>query len=183
MITTMLIVVMSSSAGSEEARDQTRVRAAIAGAVTAGRGFARQSLGGGLGISAELGVMTADRLSIVARLTFGTVATAGTLTVGVGADYALTDHWSVGLGLAVDYIGNILFTDMANSWSFAGPFRLMFAPTARAEGVTARTGLMIFAELTPGFEFGGSQGKVAVAPPLGPPVSLAGALGVGFAWW
>src|SRR4051812_23286881 len=124
MITTMLMVVLIS-ASPEEARDQPRVRAAIAAAVMAGHGFARNSLGGGLGFSAELGVMTADRLSFATRLTFGTVATAGTLTLGIGADYALTDQWCVGLGLAFDYIGNILFTDMANSWSFAGPLRIM----------------------------------------------------------
>jgi hypothetical protein len=182
MITTMLIVVLAAP-GSEEARDHPRARAAIAGCMTAGRGFGRSSLGGGLGVSAELGVITADRLSFVARLTFGTVASAGTLTLGVGSDYVLEDHWSVGLGLALGYIGNILLTDVPNSWSFAAPFRVVYAQHERAEGVTARTGLMLFVELTAGFEFGGSQGRVVSPPPLGPPVSLAAALGVGYAWW
>jgi hypothetical protein len=191
MLTTVLLLLASVEGRGElpppiesSAREVTRVRAGLGFIVAAGVGFRGRVVGFGPGVSLELGATFVDRVSIVARASLGTIFIASSGTVGVGVDLALSERWSLGLGVALASLGAVLFTDMPFSWSIAAPVRAVFAPFPRAAQEVGRRGLVLFAEVTPGYVWVASLGYVPQSNVLaGPPFSIAGLVGVGFAWW
>ena len=191
MLTVLLLQLVCADGRGEPApsvpvgaREAPRVRAAVGFIVASGLGFRSTAVGFGPGLTAELGATFGDRFSVVARASLGTILMASSATAGVGVDLALSDRWSLGLGVALATLGGIFITDLPYSLSFGLPVHAVFAPFGRAAHELGRRGLVLFAELTPGYEWVTSRGyRPANNDPLGPPVSIAGLIGVGYAWW
>lgn len=130
----------------------------------------------GVVLGGELGVVLGDRLALGARVTVGYgLAALGSLELG--AEYAVTERISLGLGAAPTGVLGML----AGSARVAGllfPLRVSLRLSPRAETELARRGVVLSAEVAPGFTFAGSQ---AVSSPLTfPGFGIAGSLTVGY---
>ena len=116
------LLLLSLAAGppvSEEAREAPRVRAGIhlAGAA----GFSGFAFGGGPGLSVELGATFADRYSVVARLTVGTLIAVMASSATLALDVALNDRLSLGAGFSVGLVGGLLTADLPLALAAAAP--------------------------------------------------------------
>jgi hypothetical protein len=165
-------------------REQTRVQASVHFAGVFALGAA--AWGGGPGVSGTVGAMVSDRFAVMARASLGTTVFLIALTAGVAAEYALSDRWSLGLGLAFGYHGGTTL-DMPTAWSVLAPLRLGFSPSARHPQQISRHGLQLFLEAAPGVApySPSSSGGFGILPkpePVSPFVFMA-SVGVGYAWW
>lgn len=164
-------------------RAQTRAQASVhlMGAFALGGA----AWGGGPGVSGTLGAMVSDRFAVMAKASLGTTVYLIALTAGAAAEYALSDRWSVSLGLALGYHGGTTL-DMPVAWSFVAPMRLSFSPLARLPNEVARQGLQLYLEAAPGVAPNSpSYGGFGILPkpePVSPFVFMA-SLGIGYAWW
>ncbi|MER2561629.1 MAG: hypothetical protein ABTQ32_12960 [Myxococcaceae bacterium] len=120
-MTTLLLSVLLA-ASTDEVRLEPRLHTAIGPALTVGR--SDWSIGYGLGLSADLGVVLQDLLVLTSRLTWGTTLQRDAGTLGLSVDLLLGERWSVGGGLAFGYIGSLAIADYSRAWSFAFPLRV-----------------------------------------------------------
>jgi hypothetical protein len=183
MLSMLLALQLASSAAEvEEARLDPRLRGAVSLIGTAGVGFRTGAFGAGPGLSAELGALFGDRTSIVARLTVGTLIFIGVAMLGGGVDYALSDHWSLGAGLALVALGNGTGSDLPSAIGGAVPLRVVFTPGAREPQQLRRRGFAFSFEVSPGVAPFGSAGFRFGPVMLGPPFLVVATLGVGYQW-
>lgn len=183
-----LVAAAAEDEGAEQARRAPRIRSTI------GLGFAAgaTSLGGmyAPGLLLELGVTLADRVGIAARFSGGTTFFMTSMALGGGADVALGDRWTLGLGVAFAYIGGpLVFVGGTYAWALEFPLRTTFGFMTREATRVQRQSLVLFLELAPGIRLAGSTGGVPPRP--GDPeferqrqrYAFAGIVGVGYAWW
>lgn len=189
MLTVLVVMQLAAGDGRGEGpspvtaaeRHETRLRGAVhlAGAV----GFSGYAAGVGPGFSAELGATWQDTTSLVVRLTVCTIVLVQLSSLGVGLDFALSDHVSLGTGLSLSFLGALVAQDLSSALGLFVPVRLVIAPLSRERSERRRNGLSIFFEVAPGVRL---LGGGVYAPPSSVPVpwfSMTGALGIGWAWW
>jgi hypothetical protein len=161
-------------------RQRPRLRAALS--LGASAGFSSYANAAGLGFSAEVGSTWSDEVSLVARVTVGTIVSLNVLSAGAAVDLQVSEYLSLGAGLSVSLLtAQIVGTAM--SLVVGVPFRLHFAPFPRAAHEVRRTGLMLFVEAAPGLSPFGVPGDPRRAPTQPGPFAVTMAMGIGSAWW
>jgi len=174
-------VAAPSEPVSIERREEPRLRAAIGGGGAAG--VASWGFGFGPALTGELGVVLRDHLGFTARATFGTVFLVMVASAGIGFDYALSDVVSLGAGAALALVSGLFATDQASGTAITVPLRLNVAPFPRGSGEVGRRGLLLTAEVAPGYAFAGSPGfRPGVTGPT-PRFAITGMLSVSYAVW
>ncbi len=140
-------------------------------------GFATSALAFGVGLSADAGLIFADRYAITLRLT-GTFFLL--LSAGLQFEVALTERLLFGVGASWGGFGGL----DAPGASFVGvPARVTWALSERERTAVARRGFALFAEVTPGFAYANSSGLARRTAPLGIPLAIVAVVGIGYAWW
>jgi hypothetical protein len=175
-----LLAATRVSPQTMEARQAPRLRFGVAAAAIGGFTYGQPT--GGVGFSLDLGVMLIDRLAVFFHGELGTFFYNLIGSVGVAADYAITDRWSVGAGGA--------FTTWAplGNWGserFIGltfPLRVNFALQERAPDATRRFGLMLGWHLAPGFSLI-AQNPFNLPGPQAVQGSVTAGMTFGYAWW
>ena len=144
---------------------------------SAGIGFATNAFAVGAGLSADLGVTIADRYAVAVRLT-GTIFLL--LSAALEFEFVLSERVLFGLGASWGGFGGL----DAPSASWVGlPARVTWAFWERPREAIARSGFVLFAEVTPGFGYANSRGLARTTAPLGIPLTIVALLGIGYAWW
>lgn len=161
-------------------RRRARLRAAVS--FSAAAGFSSYATAAGPGFSAEVGSMLSDELSLVARVTVGSIISLNVLSAGAAVDVQVSEYLALGAGLSVNLL-TAQFTGTAMSLVVGVPFRLNFAPFPRAAHEVRRTGMMLFVEVAPGLSPFGVPGDPRRAPLAPNPFAITMAMGIGFAWW
>lgn len=162
-------------------RTAPRVRAGIGGALLFG--LAEYAPSFGAGVSLDLGAVLFDRLSLFFHGEVGTIIFTLIGTGGPVVEYALSDHFTAGLGVALT-----AWTQLAyglNSGSFLGltfPLRVSFSPAGRKANETARGGLLLGLSVAPGFSLLPTY-YPQLQNQLPPSPGLAAALTISTAWW
>ncbi|MBL8922564.1 MAG: hypothetical protein JNJ54_27175 [Myxococcaceae bacterium] len=160
----------------ETSRAEGRLRGGIALSGSAALGFATGARGFGPGLSAEFGGSWADRYSLAARLTIGTILVVGYLSAGLEFDLALSEHVMLGAGAVWGMISGF---DGPQSGFIGVPIKVSWMPKARGPRELGRSGFVLFAEATPGLAyasgwgFGGASGRTP-----GAPFTIAGTVGM-----
>lgn len=159
----VVLAVLAASGGEvtqaqdlSATREATRFHAAVG--VVGTFGFGGFTLGGGPGLTGELGVTVQDRSTFAVRGSLGTVLLLTAASLGVSWDYALSDRWSLGTGAMFGYVGGFLATDLPNALLVHVPLRAQFAFWARDPRHVSRSGLKLFLEAGPGVVVAGSRG-------------------------
>ncbi|MDP1824259.1 MAG: hypothetical protein Q8L48_13480 [Archangium sp.] len=163
----------------EEVREAPRIRGGVHFAVAGG--FSGFAPGFGPGLCLEVGATFADRYSLVARATVGTIVVANVGSIALGVDVALWERVSLGAGVSIAFVGG--FVDMPASIAVFAPLRVVFSPFPRSPDDRWRSGLSLFAEAGPGYGLimsAGFFGRGAARPS---PMSAVAAIGIGYAWW
>lgn len=162
--------------GISRLREEARGRGGLSLAGSAAVGFATSAFAFGVGLSADAGLIFADRYAITLRLT-GTLFLL--LSAGLQFEVALTERLLFGVGASWGGFGGL----DAPSASFVGvPVRVNWALSERERTAVARRGFALFAEVTPGFAYANSSG-LASRTTLGIPLSIVAVVGIGYAWW
>jgi len=160
------------------ARPDTRLRAGIGGLLVFGLSSAQPN--GGAGLTGDLGAVLNDRFSLFAHLEGASAVITLYLAGGVGAEYALSEHFVAGLGINL-----MAWTTLFASGSFLGiafPVRLHYLFGERRDNETERRGLYLGVEVA---------GAVSVQDtnfyqltyPVPPEPAFSGAFTVGYAFW
>ena len=170
----------SSSAVSPEARAAPRAHGGL-GLVFTG-GVAQFSAGLGPGVTAEFGFTLEDELTIALRGSLGAVVGVAAAMLGPTVNWAASDRWSFGVGVALGYLGGFFATDFPATTTLQLPLRAQVALGTRSPTELSRRGFKLFLEVGPGLVLVGSRG---LTPPVAAPIerwSVLGALGVLYAW-
>lgn len=182
MTTFILSALLSVS--TDEQRLEPRVHTAIGPAATFG--LSGWSIGYGIGVTADLGVVLQDLLVVTTRLTWGTTGMRDAGTIGGSLDMMLTERWSAGLGVAFGFIGSLTVADFARALSLASPLRVQFGFIERSVDDVRRKGASVFLEFSPGVALGGDTGGglliVPVRDPMANRFSWSVAAGVVWSW-
>lgn len=158
-------------------RAEARGRGGIFLAGSAAVGFATSAFAFGVGLSADAGLIFADRYAITLRLT-GTIFLL--LSAGLQFEMALTERLLFGVGASWGAFGGL----DAPGASFVGvPARVTWAFSERERMDIARRGFALFGEVTPGFAYANSAGFRTPAAPPGIPLAIAAVVGIGYSWW
>ncbi len=153
---TALLLSLVLTASTEDARLEPRLHTAIGPVVTFGR--SNWSIGYGLGISGDLGVVLQDLLIVTSRLTWGTTMQRDAGTIGLSVDVMVGEHWSFGGGPAFGFIGSLMVADFSRALSFAFPLRVQFGFSPRTADEVRRKGVTVFVDFAPGVALGGDRG-------------------------
>ncbi len=160
-------------------RGQARFRLGLGGAALFG--LATYSPALGVGLTADLGVSVGDRLSLFVHGEVGTIVVTVVGGGGLAVEYALNDHFSVGLGASLMGWGALFF----GSSGFLGvmfPLRVNFAPVARAANELRRTGLLIGLQVAPGVSVQQTHSFQSRFP-IPPEPGFSATVSVGYGWW
>jgi hypothetical protein len=179
----MLTLLLCASLAGVPSREAPRLHAAVEFVAGGGYGLATNAIAGGPGLSVDLGVVLNDAYSVVARATAGTVIGLTSWLFGAAFEMVLTDKMSLSAGLAW---GATWGLEAAGALSVSAPFRFTFAPFPRGAQDVAKRGLVLLAEVAPGYAYFNGYGRSR--PVDGPestpraPLALAAFLGIGYAW-
>lgn len=158
-------------------RAEARGRGGISLAGSAAVGFATRALAFGVGLSADAGLILADRYAITLRLT-GTIFLL--LSAGLQFELALSERVLFGIGASWGAFGGL----DAPGASYVGiPARVSWMFSERERLAVARRGFMLFGEVTPGFAYANSTGFGGARAPPGIPLSIVALVGIGYTWW
>ncbi len=158
-------------------RENARGRGGISLAGSAAVGFATSAFAFGAGLSADAGLIFADRYAITLRLT-GTIFLL--LSAGLQFETALSERVLFGIGASWGAFGGL----DAPSASYLGiPARVSWMFSERERLAVARRGFMLFGEVTPGFAYANSTGLARRTAPPGLPLAIVAVVGIGYAWW
>lgn len=162
-------------------RTSPRWRLGLGGGVLFGLANYSPSLG--VGLTADLGVVLGDRFSLFAHAEGGTIVLT---VIGSGAllvEYALSEHFSAGLGLAFSLWSPVVFGGFNSSfYGLTLPLRVNFSPATRASHETRRSGLLIGLQVAPGVSLQ-PRDFFQLNTPLAPEFALSATVSVGYAWW
>lgn len=179
-LTMALVLGQASEVVSQVERDSPRLHGAVGVVGTLGvGGFVG---GGGPGATAEIGLTLRDRTTVSLRAAFGTIMYTASGSLGLVVDWAASDRWSLGTGVAAGYMGGFLVTDMANAFTVQVPLRAQFAFTERSPAQVSRRGFKLFLEVAPGFILVGSRGYVPNSTEPIPRWAVMGGLGALYAF-
>lgn len=161
-----------------EARPDTRVRAGIGGLLVFG--ISNYQPNGGAGLTADLGAVFNDRFSLFAHLEGASAVLTVYFAGGVGAEYALNEHFVAGLGVNL-----MAWTSLYSSGTFIGiafPVRLHYLFGERHDNETERRGLYLGVEIAGAVSVQDTN-YYQLAYPLPPEPGFSGAITVGYAFW
>jgi hypothetical protein len=161
-------------------RAATRWRAGLGAAGLFG--LANYSPALGVGLTLDTGVVLGDRLSLLVHGEVGSVVITVVGMAGVLAEYALGDHFSVGLGAGFSFWAPLFFGDGSLFYGLTFPMRVSWAPNGRSPHETARAGLFVSAQVAPGFSLQPTY-FYQLGRPLPPEAGVAATLSVGYALW
>lgn len=149
------------------------------------------SVAGGLGLTAEVGIVIGDRFTIMYR---GEIASSvGSIigTNGAFVDVSFGDHFALGVGAAFTlwstlvYLGDNSYTQPFSGFTF--PLRAHWNFGSRENGVAQRSGLTLSAHFAPGVSTVPSYERCFDCFYVGPSSSSAFAFtagaGLGYLWW
>ncbi len=159
-----------------EARAAARGRAGISLVGNAAVGFATNAFVFGAGFSADAGMTFADRYTLALRLT----ATFTLLSAGLEFEVVLSERVMFGVGALWGIFG---FLDAPGAAYVGIPARVSWAFSERPREAIARSGFVLFAELTPGFGYANFAGYEGRGRPAGVPLTIVALVGIGYAWW
>ena len=145
-------------------------------------GLANYSPSGGVGFALDAGVVLGDRLSL---LVHGQVGSVVFTLAGGGAvlgEYAISDHFSAGLGVGFNVWAPLIYGSGILFYGLTFPIRLSWAPNGRAAHETGRSGLFVSLQVAPGFSLQPTY-FYQVGQPLPPEAAVAATLSVGYALW
>lgn len=180
-----VLVVATSSFAAERTDDATgpRLRAELAGGVSGGHAGPAASFGPGL--FGALGVLLNERLALSLRVSFDVLVIVNHGSVGVAVELWAAPSLVVSVGTTLEKYGS-LATDLPSATAWQVPLRLEWAPMASSFEGARREGLVLSAEVAPGFAFAGSRGFVRVLPtdpPAFPAFAVSAGFHVGYAWF
>lgn len=144
----------------------------------------RSDVGGGVGLSAEAGLVLGDRVSVVWRGELASTVIALFGSNGVFVDFAFGEHLAVGFGTTFTLWSQLFPVDANFSRPFQGftfPLRAHFTFGTRAPGLSRRAGWTLSAYAAPGlsvllaclqcYTFQGSS------------FAFTAGAGLGYLWW
>lgn len=176
----LLIASVLSQAQLEVTREETRVRAEVAGCAVGALGLETGAGALAPGISAELGAILRDRYAVTARLNLATLLIMTAFSVAANFEFVVNEHILASLGLSWGGFGGF---DAPSSMLVGLPARVTFSPVARASEATRRSGFALFAEGLVGYSYLSGFGLATSRRVLGPPIAMQAMLGAGYSWW
>jgi hypothetical protein len=140
------------------------------------------SLGGGGGVHLEAGLVFDGNSVVSVRASAATAVVLFAMQFGVSYAHRLGDH--VTLGIGATWGAGFGVIDMPAAVTLQVPLRITYL-----FGELKRRGLVVGAEVAPGFAYAGSRGfgvRAPGTPPLPPPTptgSVMAQLTIGYAVW
>lgn len=145
-------------------------------------GLANYSPAFGVGFTADGGVLLNDRLALFLHGELGTIVLTLVGSAGLVGEYAFTDHWSAGLGVAFTAWAPLLFGSGGLFYGLTFPLRLNWAPQGRSTHQTRRSGLLIGLQVAPGVSLMPTD-FFQLRAPLPPEPAFAATVSIGYALW
>jgi hypothetical protein len=145
-------------------------------------GVAGHALTMGPVLAFDLGTVVSSEWAIAARLSAGGILIVNMARVGVGAEYSAGERWTLGFG-----VGTALFIssnrDQPGALSVVAPVRVDYALGDHASVKLKRHGWILSFEVLPGLAvIQGCGLRPSGVPCVSAPLTLAGLIGVGYAW-
>lgn len=155
-----------------EQRPASRLRATLG--VGAALQLARVASAGGLALVGDLGVVLGDRLSLGLHGSIGSLVLTAHGSLGAAADYFVSEHLALGLGVAFTGWVNGFAGAYGNFFGITVPLRLAWFPGERRPTEVERRGLVVAFELAPGLDLQARTfGIVTVSPEFGTALLLS----------
>lgn len=194
MIALALSVVLSAAPGDEgrggvgtlpevarAQRTATRLRAGLGGLVVFGLSNYRPS--GGVGLTFDLGATFNDRVALFLHGEVASAVATFHASGGVAAEYVMTEHVSMGLGVSLTGWLPTIYTGYSDGFfGLLFPVRLHFALEPRPDAQTSRRGFFFGLELAGGFSLQPTY-FYQLQTPLPPEGAFSAAATFGYAVW
>ncbi len=162
-------------------RTAPRLRAGLGGLVVFGYSNYRPS--GGLGLAFDLGATFNDRVALFLHGEVASAVATFHASGGVAAEYVMTEHVSMGLGVSLTGWVPTIYTGYSDGFfGLLFPVRLRFALEPRPDAQTSRRGFSFGLELAGGFSLQPTYFYQLQAP-LPPDGAFTAAATFGYAMW
>jgi hypothetical protein len=132
----------------------------------------------GPALAVDLGSVLSPEWAVAARLSVGGILTFNMVRLGLGAEYSLGERWTLGVGVAGAAFFSF-FLDLPSALSVVAPVRVDYA---LGEVGLERHGWTLSFEVLPGVAVRRDCGLAVIAGCQPTPLTLAGLIGIGYAW-